>query len=290
MANKVELLLDLQSPLCESPVWNSLDSSLYWDDFHDRRIYKYDIGKKDLSYYSLAHKPGSFAFTDRGNIIVAFEKSIGLFDVETKSMFREIQPEKDIIGNHFNDGKCDGVGRFWVGSMTENQIDANARLYAVKPGLEYEIKLEDVRTSNGLCWNMDNTVMYYIDSLKYSVSSFLFDMETGSIYDRKEVVSFSSSEGVPDGMTIDKDGNIWIAHWHGAAISQWDPKCGRCIKKYSVPAYNVTSCCFGGENMDVLFITSARSSTDDLVKYPLSGGIFYLQTDTSGFKSICYKE
>lgn len=287
---KVEVLADLRLPLAESPVWNSEDNSLYWDDFPQKKIYQYDFSKEIIREYQLPERPGSFALTTKNNFIVAYEKSIGIFDRDM-NIIKEIHPEGNIIGNHFNDGKCDARGRFWVGSMTENQIDSNSSLYKVESGLDISVALKNVRTSNGLCWNHDNTKFYYIDSLAHAIAEFDFDLESGSLTNKRIAFEFpESTEGIADGMTIDMEGNLWIAHWRGGAISRWNPTTGKCIAKYSVPAYKVTSCCFGGENLDTLYITSSYDNTADLDEYPFGGAVFYLKTDTQGYEFYKYKE
>lgn len=286
---QAEVLLDLKLPLAESPVWNNADNSLYWDDFPTKKIFQYSFSENKLKEYQLDQRPGSFALTTKNNFIIAYEKSVGIYD-RTLKQLKEISPENSITGNHFNDGKCDANGRFWVGSMTENQIDSNASLYRVQENLVFSRELKNVRTSNGLCWNHDNSKFYYIDSLAHCVAEFDFNLEKGLITNKRVAFDFSESEGIADGMTIDKDGCLWIAHWKGSAVSRWNPSYGKCLEKYSIPAFNVTSCCFGGRNMDTLYITSARNSTPNLEEFPFSGAIFSLKTDTQGYEFYKYKE
>lgn len=288
----MELVLDLKAPLCESPIWDDNNQKLFWDDYYQKRIYTYDPTTGVYDFYQLDVMPGSIGLTDKGNIIVAYEKSIGIFNVTEKRFTSNISPEAHISTNHFNDGKCDAEGRFWVGSITETQEEALAFLYRVDSGLEYFEMLDGVITSNGLCWSPDNKVFYYIDTMKFCVDAFDFSIKDGTISKRRTVIDFPRSNGRPDGMTIDEDGMLWIAHWKGASISRWNPYTGECLDIFPVPSYNVTSVYFGGTNRDTLYITTARSSTDEemLRKYPHSGGLFCFKPGVRGLKSNYFKE
>ncbi|MBN2762997.1 MAG: SMP-30/gluconolactonase/LRE family protein [Bacteroidales bacterium] len=128
--------------------------------------------------------------------------------------------------------------------------------------------------------------MYYIDTLTYHIVSFDFDPDNGEIYHPKTVISVPTEHGAPDGMCIDEEGMLWIAHWGGANVSRWNPDSGELITMVNVPALLVTSCCFGGKNLDTLYITSARvdMSPDDMEKYPLSGSVFSFKPNVCGAK------
>ena len=288
----MELVLDLKAPLCESPIWDEKTEKLFWDDYYQKRIYSYEPATGDFGSYQLDVMPGSIALTDRGNIIVAYEKSIGIFDVSKKCFTRSISPEAHISTNHFNDGKCDTEGRFWAGSITETQKEALAFLYRVDAGLEYTEMLDGVITSNGLCWSPDNKIFYYIDTMRFSVDAFDFSAEDGTISNRHTVIDFPRDKGRPDGMTIDEDGMLWIAHWKGACISRWNPNTGSCLEVFPVPSYNVTSVYFGGMGLDTLYITTARSSTDEdmLNEYPHSGGLFCFKPGVKGLRPNYFRE
>ncbi len=142
----------------------------------------------------------------------------------------------------------------------------------------------DVGISNGIAWNRDETCMYYIDSISQTVVAFDFDAENGSITNKRVVVHIDESEGVPDGMTIDVEGKLWVAHFGGWKVSRFDPETGYRLSEIRLPCEQVTSCCFGGEHYDDLYITTASIglSKEQREQQPLAGCLFRIKPGVSG--------
>jgi sugar lactone lactonase YvrE len=280
----VETIKDHVSSLGESPVWDSRAGRLYWIDYIEKKINYFLPEKNLLASYQLEVKPGCVAPTEFGNLLVGYEHEIGLFNLETLEMHSLFAPETGKDYNHFNDGKCDASGRFWIGSMTETQDWPGGALYKVEGKETCEKVLDQVTTSNGLVWSADTKTFYYIDSMAFSVVAFDFDIAKGIISNKRIVIDSRNEIGRLDGMTIDEEGFLWIAHWNGGQVSRWNPKTGKCVTRVFLPAYNVTSCCFGGKEWDVLYVTSAKVETDThlLGKYPQSGQTFILNPGIHG--------
>ena len=131
--------------------------------------------------------------------------------------------------------------------------------------------------SNGIAFSLDWTKMYYIDSPTRQVCCFDYDEDTGDITNRRVVIDFKQdmSHGFPDGMTIDNEGKLWVAEFNGSSICRWNPENGEMLRRVSIPAPNVTSCCFGGPDYSTLYVTTASFglTEKDLAKYPMSGKI-----------------
>jgi sugar lactone lactonase YvrE len=136
--------------------------------------------------------------------------------------------------------------------------------------------LGDVTTSNGLDWSADLRTMYYIDTPTMMVRAFDFDLENGTLDNQRVVIRFPEGVGRPDGMTADVEGMLWIAHWDGGRVTRWDPHTGRLLQTIHLPADRVTSCAFGGTNLDILFITTARHGLDaeQQQQQPHAGSLF----------------
>ncbi len=151
--------------------------------------------------------------------------------------------------------------------------------------------IENVSISNGIVWSLDSDKMYYIDTPTQKVMVYDFNIETGEISNPKIAIEVSSDLGAPDGMTIDEEGNLWIALWGGSAVGCWNPESGELLRTVEVPAKNVTSCAFGGDNLETLYITTARTSTSDeeLEKYPNAGGVFKTNPGVKGIKAFFFK-
>ena len=145
-------------------------------------------------------------------------------------------------------------------------------------------KVEDVSISNGICWSLDNKTMYFIDSPTREIKAYDYNLATGDISFKNVAVEIPESLGTPDGMCMDQNGKLWVAHYGGFGVYQWDPETGEQLDKINVPAPNVTSCAFGGKERNQLLITTAQENmtAEMLKKYPLSGGVFSCDMDVKG--------
>jgi len=195
--------------------------------------------------------------------------------------------ENEPSNNRFNDGKCDPCGRFLAGTMDMGEKDPNGSLYSFD-GKSITKLLSHMTISNGMTWSPDYKTFYYIDTPTREVKAFDYDLETGAVANPRSAVCLSESLGWPDGMTSDMQGNLWIAMWGGAQVTKWDPNTGQLLEQIPVPAKNVSSCIFGGKNLNELYITSARKDLDEatLKQYPLTGGLFRLQTNIEGMPTF----
>jgi sugar lactone lactonase YvrE len=119
-------------------------------------------------------------------------------------------------------------------------------------------KISDVTISNGMAWSLDRQTFYYIDTLSFEVAAYDYDDATGNINNKRAVIKIAAGDGSPDGMTIDNQGMLWIAHWDGWQVTRWDPNTGAKLLRIELPAARITSCTFGGENLQDLYITSAK--------------------------------
>jgi sugar lactone lactonase YvrE len=185
-------------------------------------------------------------------------------------------------GIRLNDGSCDPAGRFWVGSMAEDSRQVLGHLYRWQDG-ESEVMLGDVTLSNGIDWTSDGTLMYYVDSLRHRVDVFDFDADTGAIRDRRVLAEIPPSEGIPDGLTVDVDGGVWVALFGGGCVRRYDPD-GRLDLQVDLPADNVTACSFGGPDYSRLYITTAseRVAAHRRRLQPDAGAVFAVHTGHVG--------
>ena len=142
--------------------------------------------------------------------------------------------------------------------------------------------------SNGMGWSPDNSLFYYIDSPTREVSVYDFDLSTGSINNKRRFISFSEEDGFPDGMTIDNEGRLWIAFWGGSKIMCVNTDSKAIEEVVSFPVSKITSCAFGGEKMDQLFITSAKVQVNEKDE-PMAGKTFVVSLGVQGLPSFNLK-
>jgi sugar lactone lactonase YvrE len=280
----VELVLDANNTLGEGPSWDDEKQLLYWVDIIEKKVWIYDPKSEKSKSIAVDQMVGAVVPCESGGLMLAAERGFYMLDTETEQMKHIADPEPGLPNNRFNDGKCDAMGRFWAGTMDHSEAKVSGALYCLDKNLEARRVLDSVGISNGLAWDRENKTMYYIDSLTHQVFAFDYDLLSGSIHNRRTVVSIPAEEGLPDGMTIDEEGMLWVAQWKGYQISRWNPFTGEKIDSIGLPAARVTSAVFGGSNLDELYITTARVglSAKELEEQPHAGGLFRVKLGIKG--------
>ncbi|GJQ34298.1 MAG: regucalcin-like protein [Anaerolineaceae bacterium] len=277
----VELVFDGKATLGEGPAWDEKTQTLFWVDIIQKKIY---AGIEVLA--ELDDFIGCLAPCKNGNLILGLRASFVDFDLDS-SQQTVLYALSESATNRVNDGKCDPGGRFIAGTMDMNEKDPTGSVYSFD-GTGARTLLHDVTISNGMAWSLDYKKFYYIDTPTRQVKAFDYDLTSGEISNPRTAIRVPESLGWPDGMTSDTEGNLWIALWGGAAVSRWNPNTGQLLEQIQVPALHTSSCVFGGRDRNELYITSARKnmSEADLQKYPLSGGLFWVETKLEGMPTF----
>ncbi|KFO55831.1 Regucalcin, partial [Corvus brachyrhynchos] len=179
------------------------------------------------------------------------------------------QVDKDKANTRFNDGKVDPAGRYFAGTMAEE-------IRPAVPDLSVVRHFDQVDISNGLDWSLDHKTFFYIDSLSYSVDAFDYDLQTGKIGNRRSIYKLEKEESIPDGMSIDTEGKLWVACYDGGRVIRLDPETGKRLQTVKLPVDKTTSCCFGGNDYSEMYVTTATDGMDKewLSRQPQAGGIF----------------
>jgi sugar lactone lactonase YvrE len=282
---QAELLLDAQATLGEGPAWDAKTQTLYWVDILGKRVHAWKDGRDEI--LQLDEFVGCVAPRRDGGLVAALHASFWTLDgVTAKGTLLASVTEP--AANRFNDGKCDPAGRLLAGTMDMGEKNPSGNLYSLEAGKPPRRLLDGITISNGLAWSPDYQTFYYIDTPTRQVRAYDYDLETGDISNPRVVVDIPASMGWPDGMTSDMEGRLWIALWGGSRVSKWNPATGRLEAEVTVPALQTSSCVFGGARRDILYVTSARVGMDTsaLAKYPLSGGVFQIQTQTVGMPTF----
>ncbi|MBD8071557.1 SMP-30/gluconolactonase/LRE family protein [Bacillus sp. PS06] len=291
MIELVELVLDAKATLGEGPCWDSEKQLMYWVDILEKKVNVFNPATNENREIQLDQYVGAITLRKNNEAVVVLENGFYELDLETGKVTLIDEPESHLPKNRFNDGKCDPAGCFWAGTMSMVNEKEQGALYCLDTNRNVHKKVDKVGISNGIAWSPDHKFMYYIDTLTRKVCRFHYHAETGEIQNRTDIISIPNSEGLPDGMTIDEEGMLWIAHWGGSQVSRWNPHTGEQIDSFNVPALNVTSCAFGGIELNELYITTARNgmTEEQLTDYPLSGGLFKLKTNVKGSPSYTFR-
>jgi sugar lactone lactonase YvrE len=279
---QAELLLDAKAALGEGPAWDAKTQTLYWLDILQKRIF---AGTRILA--ELDDLIGCLAPRKNGNLILGTRHGFADLEPDSAQLTFLASLDSKPPTNRINDGKCDPAGRFLAGTMDMNETDPNGALYSFN-GKQIIRLLDGITISNGLAWSPDYKIFYYIDTPTREVKAFDYDLATGQIANPRLAFHIPDSLGWPDGMTSDTNGNLWIALWGGAQVTSWNPNTGKLLEQIPVPALHTSSCVFGGKDMNELYVTSARKglSEADLKKYPLSGGLFKVETKVTGMPTF----
>ena len=288
MDTGVELLVDAHAQVGEGPLWDEERQVLYWVDILSSLLYIYDPATGENRALDVGRHVGTVVTRASGGLMLAVREGFASFDLETQELTLIANPEAHITGNRFNDGKCDPAGRFWAGTMAYENPTNQGSLYRLDTDLSVHKIFGDVAISNGIIWSLDHTTMYYIDTLRKNVRAFDYDNDTGDISNERVIINVPEEIGMPDGMAIDSEGMLWVAHYGGSCVSRWNPSTAQLLLKIDLPVTQVTACAFGGPNLDTLFITSAAQELDaaELERQPLAGGLFAIKTPYQGVPSF----
>lgn len=271
-------LIPLQNELGESPIWNVSQQKLYWIDIERGLLQTYHPATATFAEFGLGVLAGCITFTKNGYLLVATQNGLSFWDDRTGLHGELIQFFQEDDSRMMNDGKISPTGNFWVGSKGPHQASS---LYRVLPDYSFTRQIDQLTISNGLDWTPDQNYFYHCDSGNNMVLRYIYHPENDSISSPEPF--FRSDRGVPDGLTVDSQGNVWIALWDGWRVIGIRPD-GVEFCSIQMPVSRPTSVCFGGPALDTLFITSARTGLDplSLVEEPLAGSLFSIHVTTVG--------
>jgi sugar lactone lactonase YvrE len=258
----VEIAVRANAKLAEGPRWDAATRRLLWVDIEGCELHVLESGEDRA--IGLDAMVGAAAPTNSGAVLVALADRLALVDLADESVRTLVWlPHGPALRS--NDGACDAAGRFWIGTMRLDLTADAGALYRFDGGLERV--LDGVTLSNGLGWTRDDARMYYIDSVAYRVDAFDFELASGRLDERRPFVTIDRSDGLPDGLTVDDEGGVWVALYGGSCVRRYDER-GRLDAVLEVPAENVTSCCFGGNDGRSLFVTTAAPDGNVYVTQP----------------------
>lgn len=269
--------------LGEGIVWNEQTQTLWWTDIEARQLHCFDWRQQASRRYAMPERLGAFGFVAEEPLLIgAFESGFGLFHPENGLVGPILRPDRLTSDMRMNDGRVDRQGRFWAGAMVENPMAAPMGcLYCVQDG---SIKTHErsVGVANSICWSPDSSWFYFSDSAQHVIWRYSFDPHTGAIAKRGAFAR--TSDGVyPDGAVVDSEGCIWCALWGDGRIVRYAPD-GRIEQALELPVSQPTCVAFGGPNLDLLFVSTARIGLgrDALQAQTGAGDVFVYNVGVQG--------
>ena len=269
--------------LGEGTLWVKEHNSIYFVDIKKKKICILNIKNNKKKQIKVNKEIGFLAHIKKNTFILGLQGEIRIQNLKSKKIIKSILIEPNIKLNRINDGKTDPVGNLWFGTMDnlERKIEKGS-LYKLDKNLMLTKIDNNYRITNGPAF-IDQFNFYHTDSSKKKIYKIKIN-KNDKIIDKKIFKTFSGIEGAPDGMTLDNNKNLWVAHFHGACISVFNNK-AKLIHRIQFPAKNITNCTFGGLKNNELFVTSATKgmSSAELLKFRYSGSLFSVKTSSKGF-------
>ena len=283
--SNVQCVADVHAVLGEGPVWVARETALYWVDIKGRKIFRLSEDG-EFTQWPTPFRVGSIAPRRGGGLIAGTDQGIAEIDLLSGRLQVLFNPEEDYPDNRFNDGKVDRSGRFWAGTMDDQEREASGTLHRFDSELDWTAVDTAYKVTNGPAFSPDGRLMYHNDSGRQV--TYIFDLdEAGSASNRRTFLQFGEGDGYPDGMTVDAEGCLWIAFWDGSCVRRFSPG-GELLQKIEMPVSRPTSCAFGGPNLDRLYVSSASIGIDEtaLTMQPNAGGLFMFTPGVQGIADV----
>jgi sugar lactone lactonase YvrE len=282
----ITCVVDAKAELGEGTIWDPKAGVLWWIDIWSKLIHRYNprTGKDDT--WESPEFLGCIGLRERGGLVVTMVSGFYFFDPQSGAFEAIVDPETHLADTRFNDGKPDRQGRFWSGSMFEapgKKVQFIGSLYRMDKDLSVHRMIEGVGCCNGLAWSPDSKTMYFSDSHTTIVRAYDFDPVTGDIENQRTFIDLDGSGGIADGATVDADGCYWVTIPVTSRVNQYDPQ-GKLMRSIVLPTDLPTCCEFGGDDLDILYVTTAvlKRPAEHFVGQSNPGGLFAIDVGTKG--------
>jgi sugar lactone lactonase YvrE len=282
VAIAVEAVDDHRSQLGENPHWDAAAGVLQHVDIAAGVLHRVDVRSGGREQLALGGEVGFAVPRRSGGLIHGRDRQIVLRDTDGGER-GVAEVERGEPENRLNDGKADATGRLWAGTMSKRREPGRAALYRLDADGELTVALPAQTLANGLGWSPDDEAMYFIDSVEQRVDVLDFDAAAGTLSARRPLCAIDPADGLPDGLTVDAEGGVWVALFGGGCVRRYAPD-GALEEVVPLPTSNPTSLAFGGEGLDELYVTTARHklTPEQLAGEPLAGALLRLRPGVRG--------
>jgi len=286
----IACVVQSQDSLGESVIWCPRSRKVWWLDILKPCLQSYDPATGAHKVYPLpGPNCGCAALRTSGGFVLAMDNGLHSFDPESGRLELLFHPEPQPPSNRYNDGRCDRRGRFWLGTMDSAIRGPSGSLYRLGADRSVKKFLEGIRVPNSTAFSPDDRTMYFADTPKHTIWAFDFDIDAGVISNQRVFADLSARRGLPDGSCIDAEGFLWNAEFAGKRLTRYAPD-GRVDRTVDVPVTSPTCCCFGGDNLETLYVTSSthEHSAEQRKAEPFSGGLLALNVGVRGLPEAMY--
>ena len=271
MGDSVEVAVRASARVGEGATWDSASSTLLWIDVLNSEVHRHDPARGSDAVLTVPQHVGAAKPRAGGGLVLNLRDGVALADRDGDYTWLVYWARDGVRGN---DAGVDPAGRLWAGTMRYDEAPGGGWLAVVEGDGAARVAVPEVTISNGVAWDPDAALMYYVDSSTRRVDVFDYDRGSGEISARRPLCEVTGTAGVPDGICVDADGCVWVALHGGGAVRRYTPG-GRVDREIAVPVPQPTSCCFGGPDLTDLYVTTAREGLSDaqLAGHELSGSV-----------------
>ncbi len=278
-----QVVVEAHDDIGEGPAWDAASGTLLWVDIAGRIVRRLDPASGRTWQREFDQMVGAVLPRRAGGLAVCLQDGVWVTDSDDGPARRLAAVEPDDLTTRMNDAKTDRRGRLWAGTMAIDARPDAGSFYRIDADGRVTLVDRPVTISNGLDWSLDDRLLYYIDSASHRLDVFDFDLPTGTAAGRRTHVAFEPELGLPDGMTVDAEGGLWVAFYDGWSVRRFTPD-GRLDRIVELPTAHITSCAFGGPGLADLYVTSATDGLSDeqLRDQPLAGALFVVRPGVRG--------
>jgi sugar lactone lactonase YvrE len=301
-----QLLSPEPCELGESPFWHPQEQMLYWVDIAGRKILRANVFMGSVEHWTMPGEPGCIAPAQSGGLVLALRDGIYRAAAWGGELQRLAVAAHDPRTTRFNDGKCDPLGRFWAGTISEPRDAAPAELYAFDGRAGGPPRVQRMAggatVANGLAWSADDRTLYWADTTAHVIRAWDWEGERNQLSRPRVFQQFPLKPagwqpgqpgygGRPDGAAVDVQGNYWVAMYEGRRLLQLSAS-GELLADIPTPVQCPTMPCFGGDDLQTLYLTSARQgrSAAELSAMPHSGCVFSMRVAVPGLPVNFYRD
>lgn len=278
----VKCVWEIEASLGEGPVWVAQEQAVYWVDIFQNKVHRYSHPDGIQKTWTFDEPVTSLSARAKGGFVGTIRDGFAYINFDNQTVDSIQLPETHLPKNRFNDGKVDTQGRYWAGTMDTEQATDDGTLYRLNTDLSLDTMDKGYIITNGPTFSKNGHILYHTDTIKGEI--YAFDLsDSGAISNKRIFAQFGDGDGSPDGMTVDSEDCIWVCHFGGSRITRYSPE-GEILQVVPMPVPNITSCTFAGDNLDMMYITTARIGIDEsnLHQYPLAGSFFSFKPDVKG--------
>ena len=281
-----DVAAQVRADVGEGPAWDSAAGVLWFVDVTPGVLYRLEVASGSLASRAMGLPLGAAIPSSSGGLVLALEDGLHVYSWGDDASQLVVPVQADDASVRLNDAKCDPSGRLWAGTMAYDYAPGRSTLYRFDRSGPTPV-LPGCTIANGTGWSPDGSSMYFVDTPTGRIDRLDYDLETGDGSGRRAWVSIDAADGSPDGLTVDSEGCVWVALWGGGAVHRYDPA-GTLVEVVALPVSQVTSVCFGGDDLTDLFVTSAvyQLGADALAAEPLAGATFVVPTDVVGLPTV----